>query len=523
MRPLRPRALLIATAALYAMAIPVDAIAQQPLRPLVDTWRKANERPILDEAFALLAIPNVASDSSDIARNGTFLTQAFAKRGVALTALRAPSGGSPALYGELLTRGATRTVVFYAHYDGQPVASGGWDSQPFTPELRRYQNSVATDAVPLPVAGTTVDPEVRIRARSASDDKGPIVAMLAALDALKALGRTPTVNIKFFLEGEEEAGSNHLGDILNTHRDKLKADAWLFFDGPVHVSGRPQLVLGVRGVMGVDITLFGPNRALHSGHYGNWAPNPAVAIAHLVAGLRDQDGTIRLPGFYDDVPPISAADLSLARALSTTDDSVRTSLGLMRTEANNALLGERIMRPAMNIRGIRTGNVGSGASNAIPTSASVSIDFRLVPNQRPARIRSMVERHLASLGLTVTTDASVAAKSKDRSRVALVVYDSGYTSVRVASDLPAVQAIKRLMARSYGQEPFVMPILGGSLPLFHFVEQLGATVITVPTVNADNSQHAPNENLRLQNLWDGIALMAELMTGLGREWPVVLK
>lgn len=417
MRHFIPRAV-VASAILGALAFPIVATAQQPLRPLIDSWRKANERPIIDEAFALLSIPNVASDSNDIARNAAFLTRAFGKRGVALTALRAPTGGSPALYGELLTRGATRTVVYYAHYDGQPVASGGWDSQPFAPELRRYQNSVATDAVPLPAAGTTIDPEVRIRARSASDDKGPIVAMLAALDALKALGRTPTVNVKFFLEGEEEAGSNHLGDILNAHRDKLKADAWLFFDGPAHVSGRPQLVLGVRGVMGVDITLFGPNRALHSGHYGNWAPNPAVAIAHLVAGMRDQDGRIRLPGFYDDVPPISAADLTLARALSTTDDSVRTSLGLMHTEANNAPLGERIMRPAMNIRGIRTGNVGSGASNAIPTSASVSIDFRLVPNQRPARIRTMVERHLSSLGLTVTTDAALAAKSKDRSRIA---------------------------------------------------------------------------------------------------------
>ncbi|MCC6245382.1 MAG: M20/M25/M40 family metallo-hydrolase [Gemmatimonadaceae bacterium] len=516
-------AALITAAALFTFARPASIDAQPALRPQIDTWRKANERPILDEAFALLAIPNVASDSSDIARNAAFLTSAFAKRGVTLTALRAPSGGSPAMYGELRTRGATRTVVFYAHYDGQPVASGGWDGQPFAPELRRYQNSVATDAVPLPAPGTTADPEVRIRARSASDDKGPIVAMLAALDALKALGRSPSVNIKFFLEGEEEAGSNHLGDILNTHRDKLTADAWLFFDGPVHVSGRPQLVLGVRGVMGVDITLFGPNRALHSGHYGNWAPNPAVAMAHLIAGLRDQDGTIRLPGFYDDVPAISAADRDLARALSTTDDSVRTSLGLMRTEANNASLGERIMRPAMNIRGIRTGNVGAGASNAIPTSATVSIDFRLVPDQKPARIRMLLERQLATLGYTVTADARVAAASKDRSRIALVAYDSGYTSVRVASDLPAVGAIKRVMARSYGKEPFVMPILGGSLPLFHFVEQLGATVITVPTVNADNSQHAPNENLRLQNLWDGIALMAEIMTGLGKEWPAVLK
>jgi acetylornithine deacetylase/succinyl-diaminopimelate desuccinylase-like protein len=504
-----------------AMLVATPAIGQ-PLRTQIDRWRQAHEREILDEAFALLSLPNVASDTANISRNAAFLVDAFAKRGVTLRPLRAPTGGNPALFGELRARGATRTVVFYAHYDGQPVASGGWDSAPFTPELRRYANSVATDSVPLPVRGSTVDAEVRIRARSASDDKGPIIAMLAALDAMAAMKKTPSVNVKFFLEGEEETGSRHLGDLLKAHRDLLTSDAWLFFDGPAHVSGAPQLVLGVRGAMGMDITFFGPNRALHSGHYGNWAPNPAVTVAHFIASIRDRDGEIRFPGFYDDVPPTSAADQSLATALSTTDDSVRASLGLARTEANNAALGLRIMRPALNIRSIRAGNVGNGASNVVPTSATVSIDFRLVPDQKPARIRELMEQHLASLGYTVLRDPAAAARSTDRSRIVLVADEGGYTSVRVPSSLPAVAAVRRLMTRSYGKEPFILPMLGGSLPLFHFVEQLGATVITVPTVNADNNQHAPNENLRLQNLWDGIAVMAELMTGLGREWPAAV-
>ncbi|WP_439642382.1 M20/M25/M40 family metallo-hydrolase [Gemmatimonas sp.] len=508
------RSFLVAAAALVAPL----AVQAQSLRPQVDAWRRAHEREILDEAFALLAIPNVASNQDDIAKNVVFLTEAFAKRGVALTPLRAPTGGSPALFGEIKAPGATRTVVFYAHYDGQPVAGGGWDADPFTPKLSRYQNSAPTADVPLPAPGDAVDPEVRIRARSASDDKGPIVAMLAALDAMKALKQVPSVNIKFFLEGEEEAGSNHLGELLRTHKDKLQSDAWLFFDGPVHVSGRPQLVLGVRGVMGAEITLYGANRALHSGHYGNWAPNPAVAVANLVASLRDNNGRIKLPGFYRDVPVMTAADRALARALSATDDSVRKSLGLAHTELANAPLGERIMQPALNIRGIRTGNVGAGASNAVPTSATVSIDFRLVPDQKPARIRAMLEQHLTALGYAIVRDPNAASTSGNRSRLAYVSYDSGYTAVRVPSVLPGVQAVKRLMSRSYGQEPFIMPILGGSLPLFHFVEQLGATVITVPTVNADNSQHAPNENLRVRNLWDGIGVMTELMVGLGREW-----
>ncbi|GAB1342725.1 M20/M25/M40 family metallo-hydrolase [Gemmatimonas sp.] len=511
---MRPLLTALAAAALFAPAI----AAAQPLRQQVDAWRKQHEREILDEAFALFAIPNVASNQDDIAKNVAFLTQAFAKRGVALSPLRAASGGSPALFGELKAPGATRTVVFYAHYDGQPVAGAGWDHEPFTPKLSRYRNSAPTEDVPLPAPGATIDPEIRIRARSASDDKGPIVAMLAALDAMKALKQQASVNVKFFLEGEEEAGSNHLAEILRSNKDRLAADAWLFFDGPIHVSGTPQIVLGVRGVMGAEVTVYGANRAMHSGHYGNWAPNPAVAVAHFVASLRDRDGKVLLPGFYNDVPAISDGDRALARALSTTDDSVRTSLGLARTEADNAVLGERIMQPALNIRGIRAGNVGNGASNAVPTSASVSIDFRLVPDQQPARIRALLEQHLAQQGYTIVRDPNAATRSTDRSRLAYVTYDSGYTAVRVPSATASVQAVKRVMARSYGREPYTLPILGGSLPLFHFVEQLGATVITVPTVNADNSQHAPNENLHIQNLWDGIALMTELMTSLGKDW-----
>jgi acetylornithine deacetylase/succinyl-diaminopimelate desuccinylase-like protein len=278
-------------------------------------------------------------------------------------------------------------------------------------------------------------------------------------------------------------------------------------------------VLGVRGVMGADVTFYGPSRPLHSGHYGNWAPNPAVAAAHFIASIRDIDGRALIGGFYDDVPAISDADRASARALSTTDDSVRRSLGLSHTEAGNAALGERIMVPAINIRGIRAGNTGSGAANAVPTSASVSIDFRLVPDQQPARIRSLLIAHLRKLGYTLASSADDAATSSDRSRLAWVTWDSGYTSVRVPGTLPVVGAVRKLSARAYGREPFILPILGGSLPLFHFVDALGTTVITVPIVNADNSQHAPNENLRLRNLWDGIDLMAELMVGLGKEWP----
>ena len=497
-----------------------DPAARSAVRQSVDTWRRANERAILDEAFALLALPNIAADSVGIRRVATHLVEAFARRRFAATLLESPSGGPPAVFAERRVPGATRTIVLYAHYDGQPVAGAPWDGDPFTPLLRRYAGGMATDTVPLPAPGDTIDPSLRLFARSASDDKGPIVAMLAAFDALDARGIAPTVNVKVFLEGEEEAGSRHLGDLLRAHRERLTGDVWFFLDGPVHVSGAPQLVLGVRGVVGVDITLFGPSRPLHSGHYGNWAPNPAVALAHLVASMRDRDGRIRMAGFGDDVRAPSPAEQAAGRALSATDDSVRRSLALARTEADGAALGARIMQPALNIRGLRAGAVGSQAANAIPTSATVSIDFRLVPDQTPARVREVLERHLRAEGYEVLDDAAAAARRTDRDRVALVQWENGYRSVRASFDAPVTAAVRDVLRGTYGQEPFVAPTLGGSLPLFHFADTFpDVPLLTVPTVNADNSQHAPNENLRVGNLWDAIGVVAALATELDARWP----
>lgn len=509
--------LLVCSAVPRAHAQP-PSVSGAALRKDVDGWRRANERAVLDEAFTLFAMPNIASDSVAIRRVAAHLVRAFSARGFATDLLESPTGGPPAVYGEKLVPGATRTIVLYAHYDGQPVAGAPWDGDPFAPQLRKVQNGVAGEVVPLPRAGQSIDPNLRIYARSASDDKGPIIAMLAAFDALAATGRSPAVNVKIFLEGEEEAGSRHLGDLLRAHRERLSADAWFFMDGPVHVSGAPLIVLGVRGVVGLEITLYGPNRPLHSGHYGNWAPNPAVAAAHLVASMRDRDGSITINGFHDDVRSATMNELTSARTLSTTDDSVRTSLGLTRTEADGAALGERIMRPALNVRGLRAGSSGATATNSIPTSATISIDFRLVPDQAPDRLREVVTAHIRAQGYDVVSDPAAIGARSDRERVALVQWEEGYRSVRTAYEDPVIAALQQVMRDAYGRAPLMAPTLGGSLPLFHFADVFEAPLITLPTVNADNNQHAPNENLRVGNLWDAIALVAALVTQLPGVW-----
>ena len=289
-------------------AVQQPAVRQDTsLRARVDTWRATREPEIVGELARFLAVPNLASDSVNIRRNAAMIVAMLQQRGATARLLESP-GSPPAVYGELATPGATRTVVFYSHYDGQPVDPARWTGAPWTVVLRDGALSRGAKEIPFPAADKRFDPEWRIYARSASDDKSPIVAMLTALDALKALGWRPSVNLKFFFEGEEEAGSTHLREMLTRHAGLLKADLWLFGDGPVHQSRRHQVSFGVRGVMGVNLTIYGPARPLHSGHYGNWAPNPNVMMAHLLASLRDEEGRILISGFYDDARAFSAAE-----------------------------------------------------------------------------------------------------------------------------------------------------------------------------------------------------------------------
>lgn len=264
-----PPLALIATASL--------ALAQSnPAAQAAHSWRQAHEQAILGEYLDLLAIPNVASDTPNIQKNAAAVRRILEKRGATTRLLETP-GASPVVYGEIDTPGAGRTIVFYAHYDGQPLDSKEWATPPWQPVIRDKTLDRDGQIVRLD-PGARIDPEWRIYARSASDDKAPILAITTALDAIRAARIPLKSNIRFVIEGEEEAGSTNLGKIIAANKDLLRSDVWLICDGPVHQSRRQQIVFGARGVETVSITLYGPRHELHSGHYGNWAPNPELGV-----------------------------------------------------------------------------------------------------------------------------------------------------------------------------------------------------------------------------------------------------
>ena len=455
----------------------------------VRDWVQKNQQPLLREFTELLAIPNIASDTPNIRKNAAAIQAMFEKRGVRTRLLEAP-GSPPAVYGELATPGAARTVVFYAHYDGQPVNPSEWETgDPFKPVFKSD----------------------RLYGRSTSDDKAAIVAMAAALDALKASGRAPGVNLKFFFEGEEEAGSQHLQTIVRANAALLKADLWLICDGPVHQSGRQQVFFGVRGVTGMEITVYGANRELHSGHYGGWSPNPAVMLAHLVSSMRDENGRVLIQGFYNDAGTLNAAEKKAIAETPSVDASLTEQFGLKRRENSGRKIEEIVNEPTLNIRGLRSADTGKQSRNVVPASATASIDIRLVKGISPEQAQDRVIAHLKTQGYYVTEEDPDKGVRLAYPKVAKVTRSGGYAAAKTPMDQPIAQDVVKAIEAVTG--PVVKaPTLGGSVPLYIFEQELRTPFVGVPIANHDNNQHAANENIRLANLWTGIEVMAALMT-----------
>jgi acetylornithine deacetylase/succinyl-diaminopimelate desuccinylase-like protein len=473
-------------------------------------WRQAHEQEIIDGFAALLSIPNVASDTVNIRRNSSHISGLLEARGFAVRLLEI-EGSPPAIFAERKTPGAEKTLMIYAHYDGQPVNADDWASDPWTPVMRDGPVEQGGRIVPMTAP---FDPEWRLFGRSAGDDKAPIIALSAALDAMEEAGISPTVNLKLFLEGEEEAGSPHLGQMLTKYRELLNADLWLFCDGPVHQSRRWLLNYGVRGSYGFSLTVIGPNRPLHSGHYGNWAPNPIMRLTELIATMRDVEGNILVAGYHDQVVPPTLLEMEAIEAAPSVDEGLIRELGIGRSESAERV-EMAIMRPAMNLRGIRSGDVGDRARNSIQTSATASIGLRLVPAQTPEFLQQAIEQHIRDQGYLVVYQDPTEQQRAAHDRIALLDWsEAGYPAYRAPFDLPIAKSIANIMNQLNDDSLIQLPTMGGSLPLYLIDEATGAPIVILPIANHDNNQHGKNENIRLQNLWDAIEIYTAVLTNL---------
>ncbi|MFO1247243.1 MAG: M20/M25/M40 family metallo-hydrolase [Alphaproteobacteria bacterium] len=479
------------------------------LRAQVGAYRAAREIAIVGQLDEMVRLKSVAADPAGLAATASYLESQLKARGFE-TASWSAGGSPPVVYGLLKSPGARRTAIFYAHYDGQPITRSQWSSDPFVPVMR---DGLAGKDVDWKSGAPPLNPEWRLFGRGAADDKSAILSFLVAFDALKAAKRKPSVNIKVVWEGEEEHESAHLDAILKAHTAELQSDVWLIGDGPVHQSRTPTIYFGARGSLGLDATIYGPLRALHDGHYGNWVPNPAAMAAELITQMRDGEGRIIIPGFSDDVRPLTAAEKTAIAQLPPVEDNLKKEFGIGRTEGGEGLTAST-MRPSINIRGIRSGQVGAEANNAIPVDAVLSVDFRLVPGQTTQRVQEKVEAFLKAKGWTVLRQTPDMATRLASPRIIKLNWGLGYPALRSDMTSPAAKGVIAAAQKAAGGPVAILPMMGGSVPIIMFDELFHQPVIGIPLGNHDNNQHASNENIRLRNLWDGIALYAALMAEL---------
>jgi len=476
----------------------------------VRAWRVDHEKQILLGLYDFLSIPNVASNKADIQRNAAALTHMFEHQRFAPEII--PTAGSPLVVAERRIPSVRRTLTFYFHYDGQPVDPAEWTYEaPFKPIIVAAHEP-AGRTITLSSWQDRIDPEWRVYGRSASDDKSPIVAFLSAIEALDDANIALTSNVRVIMEGEEEAGSPNLDAAIRDHGDRIRADALILVDGPRHASDRPTLSFGARGIMNALVTVYGPARDMHSGNYGNWAPNPALNLARLLASMKDDAGKVTIDGFYDDAAPLTAEEKKAIDEIPDVAPVLMKTFGFARPESPDRL-ELRHNLPTLNINAMEAGGgIGGQGRTIIPAAAQARLDLRFVKGVDPTKQFDRLVAHIKQQGYFIVDKEPDAEMRAAHPLMASVARIGGYPAGRTAMDSPIARSISKAVADAAGGPIVRLPTIGGSAPFYLFSDVLKVPTIGLSIVNFDNNQHGPNENLRVQNLWDGIETMAAILT-----------
>lgn len=475
----------------------------------------AKEGPnILQTYSQLLALPNHASDLVNIRKNANLIKDLFSTRGFAMQLLEL-EGAPPIVYGERKVANAQRTLCFYVHYDGQPVDPSTWKNAPFTPVL--YDNAMYKGGKPIafPKPGETINEDWRIYARSASDDKAPIIALLAAMDALKASNIGYTSNIKLFFDGEEESSSPNMKTYLEKYHTLFDdITLWLLCDGPVFQTGDPSLKFGGRGVTDMELTVYGASRPLHSGHYGNYAPDPGFMLSQLLASMKDAQGRVIIDGYYDSVEPISDFEREQLKKVPNIERYLKEDLQIDFTEGSGEPLFERLLLPSLTVKGLYSGNVGALARNVIPSYAVGSLSLRLVKGNDPEKMLDLVETHIRKQGWHIVYAEPDKETRMKYPKIVKVERDkNGFPAAKVPMDHPDIRPVIEAVRGFTGDKLVLLPSEGGSNGIFTLIfDGLKKPGISVNMVNHDNNQHAEDENVRIGNIWYGVDLMSVLLT-----------
>lgn len=426
---------------------------------------------------ALCDFIGVASISArgEALREGAEAVQQLCQRCGLLTRLLL-GPGAPVVHAWRAAPAGAPTVLFYGHYDVQPPEPlDAWHSDPFRGEIR----------------------DGAVYGRGAGDNKGQLLAHLFAVRALLE-ARQLAVGVEFLIEGEEEIGSPHLGAIVEAHRHELRADLAITADAPVHEDGSPVVILGVRGLLYLEIEARGAATDVHSGNRGGVAPTPAWDLVQALAGLRSADGVVTVPGFHDAIRPPTATEQRMVAALPPLRAALHEQLQVERLATNGDPWTALMFEPTLNICGLTSGYQGAGAKTVIPARATAKVDVRLVADQDPDAIFAALAEQLLrrNPGLTVRKLAAVPPSA-------------------TAPDAPYVQTVISAVREATGQAPLIRPRLGGTTPDYVFTKILQLPSVLVPYGPPDMNHHAPNERMTLAALHRGIRCTAAILRAVG--------
>jgi len=484
--------------------------AQTLDKALLDALTEKHWQAGLQLLNELVAMPNDAVFPEQIEVNIAWCETAFSQRNWSVERLE--TGGIPLLLVEKKQPNAKKTALFYFHVDGQAVDISKWDQKDaYQPVLKAQIAPGKWEQLPMERLQKEYNADWRIFGRSTSDDKGPLAMLITAWDALSAAGISPDYSVKIILDFEEEQGSPRLPAAVVKHKEKLSADLMLIMDGPRHTSNLPTLSYGARGISELFLTTYGPKLPQHSGHYGNYAPNPALLMAQLLSSMKNENGRVIIPGFYDGIT-FTEAERKIFAAVPDNEPAVKKRLGLGRTDQVGQSYQESINYPSLNIKGLSSGYTGPQARTIIPAVAIAELDMRLVPESDPVRLFGLIKDHIRKQGFYITDKDPTDDERMAHPKIVKVDTSISYQAFRTPMDSPVSTWLRKAMNRSFGEDPVQIRISGGSIPISPFVDALGIPAVTIPTVNADNNQHSPNENLRLGNYKEGIRTIMSVLT-----------
>lgn len=467
-------------------------------------------RPALNELRSFIALPNDANCLEDIAKNIIWLEEAFSKRKFSTQVLETIN--TPLFFAERKYPGATSTILFYMHFDGQSVDPAEWSqNDPYNATLRGQTKEGEWKVLDWKRAENKINPDWRIFGRSSSDDKGPIVMLLNAIDAMDENQLKGVVNIKVVLDGEEEKGSKQLAMAVEKYNELLAADHMVINDGPMHLSGEPTVIFGCRGNVTINLTAYGPRTHQHSGHYGNYAPNPVFRLSQLLAGMKDEEGRVIIPGYYDGID-FDAEARSIMAAVPDDTEVIHKTVGIAEPEKVGSNYQESLQYPSLNVRGISAGWVGKNARTIVPAEATAAIDIRLVPESNPDRLIGLVKSHIESKGYVVLDhEPSEEERLKYPKMVKLEANRKATLPFRTDVNSLTGQWVQKALLNGWGKEPIKIRIMGGTVPTTTFINGLDIPAIIVPLVNADNNQHSPDENLQIGNITNGVRTFMSIL------------